>query len=245
MSFTVLHHSRLICLRTCFAGEALGIRIVPAYVTFGADLAEQAIQAAQAVTPGLEHVMCFYGVGNHGGGPTKAHVEYIRDHTHAFPGLELRFSTPERFYEAVYPSWDRLPLVTAELELQHTFPGCYSVMHDIKQSQRASENLLAQSERLIEMCVTSPDDFGDLHKNLDMAWEDLLFTQFHDILAGACIPPAYEAVRAIQGRDLISREEIIYDVTQRWARQCLPSINTRVNRFLADSATRFLLGGQA
>src|SRR5258708_17215527 len=206
-------------------GEVLGMRIVPAYVTFGADLEEQIIAASKAVTPGLEHVMCFYGVGNHGGGPTKAHIEYIRDHAHAFPGLELRFSTPERFYEAVYPSWDRLPLVTADLELQHTFPGCYSVLHDIKQRQRATENLLAQSERLIEMCVSSPDEFRDLHKKLDIAWEALLFTQFHDILAGTCILPAYEAVRAMQGRALISGEEIIYDVARRWARQSLPSIN--------------------
>ncbi len=31
------------------------------------------------------------------GGPTKAHIEYIRDHLHAFPGIELRFSTPDLF----------------------------------------------------------------------------------------------------------------------------------------------------
>ncbi|HKF36593.1 MAG TPA: hypothetical protein VKB35_06785, partial [Ktedonobacteraceae bacterium] len=130
-------------------------RIVPAYVTFESDLAEQIRAAAKATTPGLEHVMCFNGVGNHGGGPTKAHIEYIRTHTHAFPGIELRFSTPELFYAAVRASWDVLPVVTADLELQHTFPGCYSVMHDIKQRQRATEHLLAQSERVIDAFVSA------------------------------------------------------------------------------------------
>jgi alpha-mannosidase len=36
---------------------------------------------------------------------------------------------------------------------------------------------------------------------------------------------AYTAVRALQGRALISGEEIIYDATRRWARQVLPPIN--------------------
>src|SRR5579859_1475978 len=206
-------------------GEVLGMRLVPAYVTFGADLTEQIEAAAKATTPGLEHVMCFYGVGNHGGGPTKGHIEYILAHLHAFPDIELRFSTPGLFYAAVRDSWDALPVVTADLELQHTFPGCYSVMHDIKQRQRATEHLLAQSERVIMTLVTSPDQRCDLQEKLDVAWEDLLFTQFHDILAGACIAPAYTAVRAMQGRALISGEEIIYEATRRWARQTLPPIN--------------------
>src|SRR5256885_341133 len=50
-------------------GEVMGMRLVPAYVTFGADLSEQILGAAQAVTPGVEHVMWFYCVGQHWGGP--------------------------------------------------------------------------------------------------------------------------------------------------------------------------------
>src|SRR5258708_33339301 len=58
-------------------GEVLGMRIVPAYVTFGADLEEHINAAAAAATTGLNDVMCFYGVGNHGGEPTKTHVRSI------------------------------------------------------------------------------------------------------------------------------------------------------------------------
>ncbi len=35
----------------------------------------------------------------------------------------------------------------SRVELQHTFPGCYSVMHDIKSAQRHGEQLLVQAER--------------------------------------------------------------------------------------------------
>ncbi len=201
------------------------MRIVPAYVTFGADLEEHILAAANAATPGLNDVMCFYGVGNHGGGPTKAHIEYIYTHRQAFAGLELRFSTPEQFYAAVRPAWDQLPVVSADLELQHTFPGCYSVMHDIKQRQVRTEHLLAQTERVIETVVPDATEHSRLHTQLDAAWEDLLFTQFHDILAGASIDPAYESVRAMQGRAFIRGEEMIYDATRRWARESLPPIN--------------------
>ena len=37
-------------------------------------------------------------------------------------------------------------------------------------------------------------------ERLDAAWEDLLFCQFHDILAGTSIPSAWESVRELQGR---------------------------------------------
>jgi alpha-mannosidase len=37
-------------------------------------------------------------------------------------------------------------LPRVDTELQHCFPGCYSVMHDIKAAQRHGEELLAQAE---------------------------------------------------------------------------------------------------
>jgi alpha-mannosidase len=204
-------------------GEVLGMRLVPGYVTRTDELRE-AIQAAlAAANPGLGHVMCFYGVGNHGGGPTKASIEYILEHRHAFPGATLRFSTPQAFAEAIAPYWEELPVVTTEL--QHTFPGCYSVMHDIKQQQRAGEHLLAQSERVIEVYACDEQERVQQTARLDAAWNDLLLTEFHDILAGTCIPSAWRSVRAMQGRACITGEEIIHEVTRRWARRQLPALN--------------------
>jgi len=204
-------------------GEVIGFRITPAYVTRTHDLYGQVMLALDAADPALGHTMCFYGVGNHGGGPTKRNIEYILEHQHAFPGVELRFSTPEAFFDAIAPRRDHLPVVTEEL--QRTFPGCYSVMHDIKGRQRRGEHLLARGERLVDLLVDDASARDGLRGRLDAAWDDLLFTQFHDVLAGTSIPSAWEAVRAMQGRALLAAEEATVEATRRWARRALPQPN--------------------
>jgi alpha-mannosidase len=203
-------------------GEVIGFRISPAYVTFSDDLYGQIMLSIEAANPDLGHTMCFYGVGNHGGGPTKANIEYILENARAFPDAELRFSTPQAFFDAIAQDRDRLPLVTEEL--QHTFPGCYSVMHDIKQQQQRGEHLLDQAGRIVEGFAEQGEK-GELHEKLDDAWNDLLFTEFHDILAGTSVPAAWDSVRAMQGRARIAGEEVAVEVTRRWARRVLPPID--------------------
>ncbi len=202
--------------------ELIAFRIHPTYVTRSHDLYGQIMLAVEAMNEGLGHTMCFYGVGNHGGGPTKENIEYILEHQFAFPGTELRFSTPQAFFEAVRGANHELPCF--EGELQRTFPGCYSVMHDVKQSQRHGEGLLQLAERLID-AFGEEDTRQAQHARLDAAWDDLLFTQFHDILAGTSIPSAWPSVRAMQGRARIVGEELIAHVTRRWARMSLPMLN--------------------
>lgn len=201
-------------------GELLGFRIGGSYVTRSDNLFGQIALALEATDPAVGHTMCFYGVGNHGGGPTKANIEYILEHRDSFPGAELRFSTPQAFFDAVSPLADRLAIV--EQELQQTFPGCYSVMHGIKRAQRHGEQLLDQAERAVAAFVPSAGEAQELHSRLDAAWDDLLFTEFHDVLAGTSTPSAWESVRAMQGRARILGEEVLLDATRRWARRALP-----------------------
>jgi alpha-mannosidase len=209
--------------RGASGGEVVGFRISPAYVTFSDDLYGQIMLSIEAADPELGHTMCFYGVGNHGGGPTKANIEYILENVKAFPGAELRFSTPQAFFDAIAQSRDRLPLVTEEL--QHTFPGCYSVMHDIKQQQQRGEHLLDQCGRLIDGFVDDEEESRELHGRIDVAWDDLLFTAFHDVLAGTSVPAAWDSIRAMQGRARIAGEEVVVETTRRWARRKLPPLD--------------------
>lgn len=203
--------------------EVIGFKIAPAYVTRTDDLYGQISIALDEAHPDLGHTMCFYGVGNHGGGPTKGNIEYILENIHSFPDVELRFSTPQAFFDAVANRRDTLPVVTDEL--QHTFPGCYSVMHDIKQEQRRGEHLLDQSGRIVEGLVEDEAERRDFLSQIDTAWDDLLFTAFHDILAGTAIPSAWGSVRAMQGRARIVGEEVIVETTRRWARRALPPVD--------------------
>jgi alpha-mannosidase len=201
--------------------ELLAFRIVPGYTTLGEDLTEHIGKAVEIADRAVGHTMCFYGVGNHGGGPTKADIAYIRDDRLSFDGVELRFSTPAAFFDAVAERRELLPVVTEEL--QHTFPGCYSVMHQVKQDQRQGEHLLEQAERTI--AAFGGERTERLAQKSDAAWADLLFTAFHDILAGTSIPSSWKSVQAMQGRARMAGEEIVVESTRAWARQRLPAVN--------------------
>jgi alpha-mannosidase len=203
-------------------GEVIAFRIEPGYVANFADLTGQVKIAIESADPALGQAMCFYGVGNHGGGPTKAMIEWIIEHKH-FDGHELIFSTPQAYFDAIAPHRARLPRV--QIELQHTFPGGYSVMHDIKSEQRRAEQLLDQAERAANAFAAGEGERKDYLERLDRAWEDLLFTEFHDILAGTAIPSAWRSVRAMQGRAWIAGEEVLYEATRRSSYRALPRVN--------------------
>lgn len=201
--------------------ELLAFRIIPGYTTLGEDLTDHIQKAIDNADPRVGHTMCFYGVGNHGGGPTKADIAYILENRDSFDGVELRFSTPQAFFDAIETKRELLPVVVDEL--QHTFPGCYSVMHDIKQAQRHGEHLLEQAQNAIAAFGNGRADH--LASKVDRGWEDLLFTSFHDILAGTSIPSAWHSVRAMQGRARIEAEEVIVETSRSWAKRELPPID--------------------
>jgi alpha-mannosidase len=204
-------------------GELVAFRINPGYVANFAELTGQVEIAIESADPELGHTMCFYGVGNHGGGPSKAMIEWIIAHRRSFDGHELIFSTPQAFIDAVAEKRDRLPRVATEL--QHTFPGCYSVMHDIKCMQRHGERLLDQAEQAVAAFAADETERQEWLARLDKAWDDLLFTQFHDIVTGTSIPSAWGSVHALQGRARITGEEVLYEATRRWSYRMLPKVN--------------------
>ena len=202
--------------------EVIGFRIAQAYVTRTDELYGQIMLTLDAADSSLEHTMCFYGVGNHGGGPTKGNIEYILNNRDFAPGVELRFSHPQAFFDAIAPHRERLPVV--EKELQNTFPGCYSVMADIKRAQHRGELELENVGALLQ--TFAPDDAAK-RERLRAAWPDLAFTQFHDILAGTSIDAAWPSVRAMQGRAHLAGEELALETTRQWARAHLPPVNSQ------------------
>lgn len=209
--------------------EVLAFRIVPAYVTRAADLAGQVEIALESADDALGHTLCFYGVGNHGGGPTKAQIEWIGEHRTSFDGAELRFSTMDAFFGSVEDARSKLPVLDEELE--HVFPGCYSVMHDVKQRQYKTEQLLEQAARVVGSLEP-----GAVDDRLAAAWDDVLFTAFHDVLAGTCVPSAWPSVEAQQGRARIVGEEVIYDATRRAARSLPAHPHTQVVAYNGENA---------
>jgi len=68
----------------------------------------------------------------------------------------------------------------------------------VKRNDLRAEKVLCAAEKFSAVAAVL---FGKRYpqRSLTRAWKNLLFTQFHDILAGTSIREAYEDVRDIQG----------------------------------------------
>ncbi len=140
-------------------------------------------------------MMLFYGVGNHGGGPTKGDIEYINS-LKAEGCDDLKYSSPDEYFSA--QCIDALDIPTWKDELQHHASGCYSATSMVKQLNRKAEFWLQSAEKwnTVAACSTNlpaaTEKFGD-------AWREVCFNQFHDIFCGCSIMEAYDDVRDTMG----------------------------------------------
>jgi len=159
------------------------------YCTGEEDLAERLRTAAEQAPPQLADVMCFYGVGDHGGGPTKRAIASMVASTGTPGGPKARFACIEDFYREARR--DEAPLPVLRDDLQHHAPGCYSVHSEVKRRNRECEQLLSAAESMATLAwAAGGPDYPDAE--ITQAWAALLFNQFHDILAGTSIPEVYE-----------------------------------------------------
>ncbi len=159
----------------------------------------------RAATPGVGHVLCMVGAGDHGGGPVRREIEYLIEHRHWNADTELVFSHPRAFFDAVKQSGVELPVVRTELQ-QHAI-GCYTVMHRIKQEHRRAETLLGAAEDLLRRHPEAAPDGADAM--LKYAKKSLLFNEFHDLLGGCSIHRAMERSLADTGGAWSTAQELI------------------------------------
>lgn len=152
-------------------------------------LIERIDAAASQAPADVGHVMCFYGVGNHGGGPTKENIASITRAMARPDGPQVRFDNADRFFEAVRASATELPVV--HNDLQHHARGCYTAISAIKRYNRKCEHALLTAEKFAALSHHFLGS-GYPRQALTLAWHQVLFNQFHDILAGTSIREACE-----------------------------------------------------
>lgn len=158
---------------------------------------EQIIDKANAEN---QDMMAFYGVGNHGGGPTIRMLHSFNE----MDRKELRYETVGAYFDKVRN--DDLP--TIQGELQHHARGCYSAESSIKKGNRKCEENLIAAERL---CLMANRLTGAKYpaKKLKKAWKNVLFNQFHDIMGGCCVKTAYQDASYLHGEAMsITEQEI-------------------------------------
>ncbi len=148
--------------------------------TISPEVADALPEYAQAT--GMKAMPVLYGVGDHGGGPTRRDLKRIIEMNEwpVFPKLE--FSTLHHFFHRAEAEATGVPEISGERNF--VFTGCYTSQARQKQANRHGENLLYTAEA----AAVLGERLGGVpypQENLRQAWIKVLFSQFHDILPGS------------------------------------------------------------
>lgn len=138
---------------------------------------------------GICKALFVYGVGDHGGGPTRRDIEALKD-VSTWPLFPIiKFGTYREFYDYLEEHKEQFPVV--DQELNYVFTGCYTSQSRIKMANSIGEARLTEAEILQSMAKLKVPGFRK-EKGMEEAWRRILFSQFHDILPGSGVTETRE-----------------------------------------------------
>ena len=180
-------------------------------VRLSADLA-----TARERSPGMTDMMDLYGIGDHGGGPTRSVLDE-GDHwsepnkvipKYQFGIAQSYFTTVEKQINPDSPTWnyvvmgkggEKLPAPASgqisiptwkdELYLEY-HRGVFTTQADHKRNMRDSEEWLLNAEKYSSLAWLEGCQYPAA--KLTDAWKQVLFNQFHDLAAGSGIGVIYK-----------------------------------------------------
>ena len=138
---------------------------------------------------GLKTGLIVYGVGDHGGGPTRRDLERAQEMMEWPIYPAIRFGTLREFFHLAESVREKLTVIDHELNFILT--GCYTTQGRIKMGNRKTEAALGDAEALgglAQGLVHAPYRAAQYER----AWQNVLFTHFHDILTGSCVQDSRE-----------------------------------------------------
>jgi alpha-mannosidase len=180
--------------------QVLTGRIARSYGSWGEELVEHIKGVDQERPAYVDDYFVFYGVGNHGGGPTKRNIESIQAISKDSSMPRIALSSLGAFFSAVEQQIAAgAPVPVVHDDLQHHARGCYTVESEVKRQNRRTEHLLMTAERWASAAYAT---LGRPYpaQEFDAAWQAVLFNQFHDIQAGSSLPEAYQDARDSYGQ---------------------------------------------
>jgi alpha-mannosidase len=151
-----------------------------------------------------DQVLALWGIGDHGGGPSRVDLAMIADVQTRYPDRTIIHSTPEAFFDDLVASGVEIP--EWHDDVNPFCPGCYTSQIRIKQKHRKLENWLYATEKMaVSATLLGLVDYPRLE--LSDAQYDLLTAEFHDILPGSSIRPVEEASLRLldHGLEILSR----------------------------------------
>ncbi|MFP5207736.1 MAG: alpha-mannosidase [Acidobacteriota bacterium] len=171
---------------------------------------------ARTQSPGMTDMMDLYGVGDHGGGPTRAVLNqglHWMEPGKVVPRMQFGtaqqyFSTVEKEIALASPVWNyrimaaghpplpvpppgeiSIPTWKDELYFEH-HRGTYTTQTNQKRNMRESEEWMLNAEKYSSLAWLEGRSYPATE--LNDAWKKVLFNQFHDLAAGSGIGIIYK-----------------------------------------------------
>jgi alpha-mannosidase len=136
-------------------------------------------------------MLYLYGIGDHGGGPTRTmldRADRLRDPNTVFPKID--FSTAKDFFADLDQELPNLKVPTWNDELYFEYHrGVYTSQADTKQRIRHDEELMLDAEKYASVASLFGRPYGQ--DQFELAWKNLLFDHFHDVMPGSGIAVNY------------------------------------------------------
>lgn len=197
------------------------------------------VAKSQSLNPGMPEMMHLFGVGDHGGGPTRAILDEGVPWTSPeaiFPKTNFGiaqgfFSDVETKADTVHsPIWNYKTLAVGESRLptppagKFSLPvwndelyfeyhrGVFTTQANHKRNMRESEEQVLNAEKYSALAWL----FGETYpaSELNEAWKKVLFNQFHDLAAGSGIANIYrEAQQDYDNVRLVAENETTKAIT--------------------------------
>ena len=148
-----------------------------------------------------------YGVGDHGGGPTRAmldNAERLMSPQTVYPKLE--FSTAASFFDDLEKKLPGMNVPTWKDELYFQYHrGVFTTQAETKRRIRRNEEAMLNAEEFSSLASLYGRPYP--HEELQLAWKNLLFDHFHDIMPGSGVAVNYlDAERNLEDVQRMSGE---------------------------------------
>jgi alpha-mannosidase len=216
------------------------------------------VAASQALNPGVPEMMHLYGIGDHGGGPTRAMLDNGMHWSRPdviFP--KTTFGVAQGFFSDIEgkadtahsPVWNykvlasgvqhppaapaglySLPIWNDELYFEY-HRGVFTTQANHKRNMRESEEELLNAEKFSSLAWLSGLPYPNTE--LTESWKKVLFNQFHDLAAGSGIAIIY--------RDAQRDYDYVRLQTDHLSSDALQKIASRVNTTASNGEVPILV----
>ncbi|MGH7130452.1 MAG: alpha-mannosidase [Phycisphaerales bacterium] len=162
-------------------------------------------------TNAMDHLMV-YGVGNHGGGPTRENILNAIAMRQRGLWPNVKFSTATEFFKRLREQTAMLTIPTNRGELNPIFDGCYTSQSLIKKLNRDSETLLESAE-VFAALARLENGAAYPREAFEAMWRDVTWNHHHDTLPGSLIHPSalfnHRMLQGVldRGRGILERSE--------------------------------------